>query len=158
MQPVLGLRTTRVVTLTLADFQLPILKFTYFEPPRISRFLYVAQAIFGFVQFFTDPTAKAIFKRRLRYLASRYGSSTSVFSWEFFNEVDVTDGFKTSGNPQFRRIVDGTPVESTRGPIQGHAGLGQSGIEFHEPVETEAGPGPGMLLAHDRLARHNRRE
>ena len=45
-------------------------------------------------QFFTDPTAKAIFKRRLRYLASRYGSSTSVFSWELFNEVDVTDGLQ----------------------------------------------------------------
>ena len=44
-------------------------------------------------EFFTNPDAKALFKQRLRYLVSRFGHSTSVFAWEFFNEVDITDGF-----------------------------------------------------------------
>ena len=39
------------------------------------------------VDFFTDERAKADYKNRLRYLVARYGYSTSVFAWEFFNEV-----------------------------------------------------------------------
>ena len=40
--------------------------------------------------FFTDVRAKADYKNRLRYLVARYGYSTSVFAWEFFNEVCYT--------------------------------------------------------------------
>ena len=29
------------------------------------------------------------YKNRLRYLVARYGYSTSVFAWEFFNEVQM---------------------------------------------------------------------
>ena len=43
--------------------------------------------------FFTDPGAKALYKQRLQYLVSRFSHSTAVFAWEFFNEVDITDGF-----------------------------------------------------------------
>jgi hypothetical protein len=38
--------------------------------------------------FFTDPTARNFFKRRLRYLVARYGSSQQILAWEFFNEVN----------------------------------------------------------------------
>ena len=38
--------------------------------------------------FFTNPVARTIFEKRLRYLIARYGYSTSLMSWEFFSEVD----------------------------------------------------------------------
>jgi hypothetical protein len=43
--------------------------------------------------FFIDERAKADYKNRLRYLVARYGYSTSVFAWEFFNEVDGTENY-----------------------------------------------------------------
>ncbi len=43
-------------------------------------------------QFLTHPEARRLFARRLRYLMARYGYSTHVFSWEWFNEVEWTDG------------------------------------------------------------------
>lgn len=42
--------------------------------------------------FWTDPEADRRFRNKLRYLVARYGASTSVMSWELWNEVDgVTD-------------------------------------------------------------------
>ena len=38
--------------------------------------------------FFTTPEAKTIYQHRLRYLVARYGYSSSLFAWEFFNELD----------------------------------------------------------------------
>jgi hypothetical protein len=38
--------------------------------------------------FFVNPKAKARYKNRLRYLVARWGYSTSIGAWEFFNEVD----------------------------------------------------------------------
>ncbi len=38
--------------------------------------------------FFTNPEAKKIYKNRLRYLVARWGYSTHLACWEFFNEVD----------------------------------------------------------------------
>jgi endo-1,4-beta-mannosidase len=40
-------------------------------------------------EFFTDARAKADYKNRLRYLVARYGYSTAVFAWEFFNEANA---------------------------------------------------------------------
>ena len=42
--------------------------------------------------FFTNPMAKSIYKKRLRYLVGRYSYSTVIQSWEFWNEVDLTAG------------------------------------------------------------------
>jgi len=44
-------------------------------------------------QFFTDPRAKDLYKKRLRYIIARWGSSPNVMAWEFFNEVSFTDNF-----------------------------------------------------------------
>ncbi len=41
--------------------------------------------------FFTDPTAKELFKRRLRYTVARWGYAPNV-TWELWNEVDLTAG------------------------------------------------------------------
>ena len=47
------------------------------------------------VQFFTDATAKALTKRKLRYAVARWGYSTSIMAWELFNEVQFTDAGQT---------------------------------------------------------------
>lgn len=36
--------------------------------------------------FFTDPTARAAYRKRLRYLIARYSAYTSLGFWEFWNE------------------------------------------------------------------------
>jgi hypothetical protein len=41
--------------------------------------------------FFTDPIAMKLTKRKLRYIVARWGYSTSVMGWELFNEVQFTD-------------------------------------------------------------------
>ena len=43
------------------------------------------------VQFFTNATAQALTKRKLRYAVARWGYSTSIMAWELFNEVQFTD-------------------------------------------------------------------
>ncbi|BAM05318.1 DUF5060 domain-containing protein [Phycisphaera mikurensis] len=43
---------------------------------------------------FTDAEAQRLFRNRLRYLVARWGHSTSVFAWEFWNEVLYTDGYE----------------------------------------------------------------
>lgn len=43
------------------------------------------------VQFFTNATAKALTKRKLRYAIARWGCSTSIMAWELWNEVQFTD-------------------------------------------------------------------
>ncbi|MFN8441662.1 MAG: DUF5060 domain-containing protein [Caldilineaceae bacterium] len=41
-------------------------------------------------EFVTNSEAKELFKRRLRYIAARWGYSTSLFAWEWWNEVELT--------------------------------------------------------------------
>ena len=43
--------------------------------------------------FFTNKDAKRLFRNRLRYIIARWGYSPAIFSWELWNEVDLTDGF-----------------------------------------------------------------
>ena len=43
--------------------------------------------------FFTNEEARKRFKARLRYLVARYAHSTHVLSWEFWNEVDLCEGY-----------------------------------------------------------------
>lgn len=39
--------------------------------------------------FFTNPTARKLYQRRLRYLLARWGYSPHVFAWEFWNEYEA---------------------------------------------------------------------
>ena len=41
-------------------------------------------------EFLTDPTAKKYFKNLLRYIAARWGYSTDIVAWEWWNEVNWT--------------------------------------------------------------------
>ena len=38
--------------------------------------------------FFTNPKAREIYQKRLRYLIARYGHNPLLHSWQFFNEID----------------------------------------------------------------------
>lgn len=40
-------------------------------------------------QFFDNDTAEALFKRRLRYIAARWGYSPDIFAWELTDELDM---------------------------------------------------------------------
>lgn len=42
-------------------------------------------------EFFTDPRAVELFKRRLRYIVARWGHATNIMTWELWNEVDLAD-------------------------------------------------------------------
>lgn len=41
-------------------------------------------------EFATNATAKKFWERRLRYIAARYSASPSLFTWEWWNEVNFT--------------------------------------------------------------------
>ena len=43
------------------------------------------------VQFFTNATARAVTKLKLRYAIARWGYSPAILAWELFNEVQYTD-------------------------------------------------------------------
>ena len=41
------------------------------------------------IDFWTNPEMARVYRNKLRYLTARYGWSTDVLSWEFWNEVDI---------------------------------------------------------------------
>lgn len=43
-------------------------------------------------EFFTNPLARALYLKRLRYLVARYAHSPNLLAWEFFNEIDNAYG------------------------------------------------------------------
>jgi hypothetical protein len=47
-------------------------------------------------EFFTNATARELFAQRLRYVVARFGWSTHLLAWEFWNEVDLTDGYDSA--------------------------------------------------------------
>jgi hypothetical protein len=47
-------------------------------------------------EYFTDERAQRVFEHLLRYAVARWGASTSVFSWDLWNEVSAAEGFSAS--------------------------------------------------------------
>jgi hypothetical protein len=47
-------------------------------------------------EFFTDATARKLFQQRLRYYVARWGYSTHVLAWEFWNEVDIVERYDSA--------------------------------------------------------------
>ncbi len=66
--------------------------------------------------FFTDPAARRIYEKRLRYVVARYGYSRRLLAWQFFNEIDNV----------FTRGLNGPDV------IAWHRDLGQW-LRAHDP-------------------------
>lgn len=56
------------------------------------------------VDFFAGKKARAWYKNRLRYIVARWGYSTSIAMWEFFNEVDNVQ-FQDKNNPIDGRLI-----------------------------------------------------
>ncbi|MCX8182973.1 MAG: cellulase family glycosylhydrolase [Crenarchaeota archaeon] len=91
-------------------------------------------------QFFTDPVAKDLFKKRLRYLVSRYAYSTHLLAWEFFNEVDLTDNYNPSNVADWHKEMAGylrsidpykhLVTTSFGGPREGDLVWRASGLDF----------------------------
>lgn len=54
--------------------------------------------------FFAGKKARAWYKNRLRYIVARWGYSTSIAMWEFFNEVDNVQ-FQNKDNPIDGKII-----------------------------------------------------
>lgn len=44
-------------------------------------------------EFFTNAEARRLFRQRLRYYVARWGYSTHIFAWEFWNEVDIIEHY-----------------------------------------------------------------
>jgi len=47
-------------------------------------------------EYFTDEQAQRVFEHLLRYAVARWGASTSVFSWDLWNEVSAAEGFNAT--------------------------------------------------------------
>ena len=45
--------------------------------------------------FFTDARARELTKQKYHYILARYGAMPGVMAWELFNEVQLTDAFKS---------------------------------------------------------------
>ncbi|HUT87986.1 MAG TPA: DUF5060 domain-containing protein [Thermoguttaceae bacterium] len=47
-------------------------------------------------EYFTDERAQRVFEHLLRYAVARWGASTSVFSWDLWNEVSAAEGYNAA--------------------------------------------------------------
>jgi len=53
--------------------------------------------------FWTDPKMAQVYRNKLRYLVGRWGADSSVFSWEFWNEVDGISDYKVGPVREWHR-------------------------------------------------------
>ena len=53
--------------------------------------------------FWRNDEMDRLYRDKLRYLVARYGASTTVFSWEFWNEVDVINTYTTGPVQQWHK-------------------------------------------------------
>lgn len=53
--------------------------------------------------FWTDPKVAQVYRNKLRYLVARWGADPSVFSWEFWNEVDGISDYKVGPVREWHR-------------------------------------------------------
>lgn len=59
------------------------------------------------VELFYNPEATRLYKQRIRYIMSRWGYSTAVFSWEIFNEIDLArEYYHRNGGKNIKRILE----------------------------------------------------
>jgi hypothetical protein len=54
-------------------------------------------------EFWTNATARNLFKRRLRYVVARWGFSTALLAWELWNEADLVDGYGGNATLEWHR-------------------------------------------------------
>ena len=54
---------------------------------------------------FTDPVARTLAKRRLRYIVARYGHSPAVMAWELLNEVTCVDDYDDEMSAEWHKEI-----------------------------------------------------
>ena len=54
-------------------------------------------------EFFTNPEARELFKRRLRYIVARWSYSPAILSWEFWNEVNIIEKYISEDSATWHR-------------------------------------------------------
>jgi len=54
-------------------------------------------------EYFTHPEMRRAYRDRLRYIVARWGYSTAVFAWEFWNEVDIIDQYDSKAVTAWHR-------------------------------------------------------
>lgn len=54
-------------------------------------------------EYFTNPTARELVRRRLRYSVARWGWASNLVAWELWNEVDNNDDFNSSDCTDWHR-------------------------------------------------------
>lgn len=59
-------------------------------------------------ELFTDSRARAVQKAELRYLIARFGWSSQVWAWEFWNEVDLATGYDAAAVRDWHRDLAAT--------------------------------------------------
>ncbi len=57
-------------------------------------------------EFVSNEAARALFKRRVRYVAARWSYSTSLFAWEWWNEVNWTPIADTDLRPWVKEMTE----------------------------------------------------
>ncbi|MCK9554555.1 cellulase family glycosylhydrolase [bacterium] len=55
--------------------------------------------------FFSNETAKNIFKNRLRYIIARWGYSKNLMAWELFNETSYITGFDVKTDTKWHKEI-----------------------------------------------------
>lgn len=45
----------------------------------------------GYDQFFLNPLTREMYRDKIRYVVARWGYSTNIFSWEFWNEIEAVE-------------------------------------------------------------------
>lgn len=83
--------------------------------------------------FFTNTEAQSFFKRRIRYIMSRYSCWPNVVSFELFNEVDLTQNFKEAvvveWHKQFLPFVDSLDIYARRASTSFFFPAGSDGVQ-----------------------------
>ena len=94
--------------------------------------------------FFTSEKAKQDVKQRYRYIAARWGYSRNVFSWDLWNEIDLSEGYDPTQAAAWHQEMARYLRQADQQPhmIVSHIALywernGQSGEELWNLPEIE---------------------
>lgn len=71
------------------------------------------------LDFWTNEGARSLYRRRLRYIAARYGWRTHVFAWEFWNEANAPAAWVG----EMARFLKGAGEWKNAGPADPHGHL-----------------------------------
>ncbi len=115
--------------------------------------------------FFTDPVAKELFRRRLRYVVARWGYSTHVLSWELWNEAELTDGYDSAASTDWHRemaaflraldpaqhlVTTSFALAASDPSVWSGAGLDYTQLHYY----ARAGVGDTLIEFEPNIARH----